>query len=104
MDAFFESPKHGSNSNGSNQNQSQLNESLVSENSNNLKQEANVGTLSGGDNSNSNQVVVNQPMDQTNSAMQFTEGTNDNSMAINQMTNNLMLSENNDLGSIQNSR
>lgn len=104
MDAFFESPKHGSNSNGSNQNQSQLNDSLVSENSNHPKQEAVIGTLSGGDNSNSNQVVINQPMDQTNSALQFTESANDNSMAINQMTNNLMLSENNDLGSIQNSR
>lgn len=61
-----------------------------------------MGSLSGGDNSNSNQVVVNQPMDQTNSTMQFTESANDNSMAINQMNNNLML-ENNDLGSIQNS-
>lgn len=103
MDAFFESPKHGSNSNGSNQNQSQLNESLVNENSN-AKQETVVSTLSGNDNSNSNQVVANQPMDQTNSAIQFAESASDNSMAINQMTNNLMLSESNDLGSIQSSR
>jgi hypothetical protein len=104
MDAFFESPKHGSNSNGSNNpNQSQLNESIVNENSNSLKQET---IVMSGEQISANQVVINQPMDhshnQTNGTLQFAENNSDQSMEINHMASNMILSENNDLGSLQN--